>query len=237
MRQVPTGAPPLRHAHSCTPAVCYPVASFCSSEHRPRLKAGYNQHLAMEKYGRNSNAGFFSITPFSCTILFCNSQIEGAPASSAANRGFLVTLRNDSYEVPVYTLLTYQLFSQNITVSADLHHWRTRAEQTRLFTCAFHPAPSFFHALQLILTRTIILSDKSANIFVKSSCRMSASHKLNYPARGSIQCLQQTFFCGSWVRPSAFLLLSLTLPIRNLHMLRCEERKMFILMGGTLDAD
>lgn len=66
---------------------------------------------------------------------------------------------------------------------------------------------------------------------------MSASHKLNYPASGSIQCLEQRFFCGSWVRPGAFLLLSLPLPICDLHMLLCEERKMFILMGGTLDAD
>lgn len=66
---------------------------------------------------------------------------------------------------------------------------------------------------------------------------MSASHKLNYPASGSIQCLQQTFFCGSWVKPSAFLLLCPPFPICNLHTLQCQERKMFILTGGTLDAD
>lgn len=61
---------------------------------------------------------YFPINIFKLYIIFCNSS-EDTSASIVANRSFLAMLRNDPPEVPVYTL---SIFSQNIIISAGLHH-------------------------------------------------------------------------------------------------------------------
>lgn len=152
-------------------------------------------------------------------MVFYNSQTWRQSCLQRSGWGLLGnTEKRPLWSTSIHVLLTYMLFSQNTTIAAESRRCRRAAEETRAATCSFHPASSVFRTLQLILKRTIILPDKSANIFVKSSCRMSASHKLNYPASGSIQCLQQTFFCGSWVGPRALLLLCLTLPVYAIYI-------------------
>lgn len=69
----------------------------------------------MEKHGRNNNSGFcfFPINIFNLYNIFCNSHTEDISASSVENRSFLVMLRNDPSEVPVFILSTIS-FSPNI---------------------------------------------------------------------------------------------------------------------------
>lgn len=49
---------------------------------------------------------FFPINTFKLYNIFCNTQTEDNSASSVVNRSFLVMLRNDPSEVPVFTLPT-----------------------------------------------------------------------------------------------------------------------------------
>lgn len=49
---------------------------------------------------------FFPINSFQLYSTFCNSQTEDTSTSSAANRSFLVMLRNNPCEVAVDTLPT-----------------------------------------------------------------------------------------------------------------------------------
>lgn len=135
----------------------------------------------MEKHGRNNNAGFwvFPINIFNLYNIFCNNHTEDTSASSVENRNFLVMLRNDPSEVPVFIFST-------ISFSPKYNHISMLTSLTKKSRAdwAFHLCLSS-NVLLLPHTityfnSTVIPLDKSANIFVKSSCRMSASHKLNY---------------------------------------------------------